>query len=404
MCDFTRVVIAGVFHFPYGTAPASRIKNLAKGFIANGFLVDVIALCPPPHESRSTEEWEGIDENLRCKYILSRQPQPKAGVEKIRMFFQNFGTGKLLKNIFLDSLSGGDINMLVIYGRHYSILGPILKQAKILDIPVVTDVVEFPKVLSRLSFAINPLHLDHYFGLKYLIRGSNLVTVISKSLASFVSSPDKTYLLPSIQTWSDVAVLRPRNSTGIISLVYVGNLIDRDAPILMFDFVKLLSASCNLKLILVGRFMNNSRGASFIKLVKEDELLSQVTEICGEVDEVEKAEIYKRADAFILPRRNHPDEIAAFPTRIVEFIQANRLVIASPVGDIPDYLSRDEIIYLDEGDIKASVVKAVEALENPDLYNAMISNVTKKATSVFNSDIHAARIAELLINENGYAD
>lgn len=389
--------MTGVFHFPYGTAPASRIKNIAFGFEANGFKVDVLGFCPPPGESViNSENWKELSPKVRYRYLLNEVKESTSIKDKLIWFAHNWKVGKIISEIFQSENKVYNYDLIFLYGRNYSILSPIVKTAKSFNVPIISDLVELPRTsINKLSF-LNPIHLDQHYGLKNLVLHSTVLTVITKYLADFVGNPKNIYLLPSVQDWSSVTSIYFSSKNSKIEFTYVGNLINRDEPKLMFDFILLVSKKLDICLNLVGRFMNNVNGKEWIKIVEKDNTLSKVVNIIGEVGESEKQKIYDKTSVFILPRRNHKDEVASFPTRLVEFLLERKPVLVAPIGDIPHYLSEEEVFYLDQTNIKKSVDNFIKHWTNEKTLNVKVNKGICKAKLVFDSNTHIEKIIKMI--------
>ena len=164
----------------------------------------------------------------------------------------------------------------------------------------------------------------------------------------------------------------------------------------MFNFIRLLNKKTDTKLLLLGRFMNNAEGKKWVEKINADQSLTDSIEIIGEVTEKEKLELYQEAFAFILPRRNHKDEIASFPTRLIEYLIEGKLVIASPIGDIPYYLSEDDLIYLKSDNLLETVEKTVMAIEDQNAYFLKCNKGFAKAKQSFNSKKHMNQILKMI--------
>jgi glycosyltransferase involved in cell wall biosynthesis len=176
----------------------------------------------------------------------------------------------------------------------------------------------------------------------------------------------RVYLLPSAEDFAHEPP-RPPLQKGTFKIAYVGALIARDNPEFLAALVdELAKMNVDVSFDIAGRYESASESRPYVDRLSAHVSAGRVR-LHGKVDDRRLGELLAQADALILPRRDAPPEIAAFPTRLAECLKTARPVLACSVGDIPMHLKDgEEAILLDSADVHSAAMRIAEVVSSPD--------------------------------------
>lgn len=358
------VIIAGDFPFPIGTASAARLRNLSLGFVNLGYDVHIAAF-------GNTGEGSVVD----ISPFITCTPRPSASLPfrnrsffaKVRWLLSSVRTSRKSIQLTISLVRGRSVRLVVIYGRSYLRLHSILVWARKHKIPVVLDCVEANSSFVGLGGRLSPVYWDWALGERLLPQKVDAMSVITRKLSESAKTRGCTrvYLVPAAEDFSAAPPEYPTN-VNIFRIAYVGALLARDNPTFVADLAEILVRSGGVALDILGRYDSVPEAAPFVARLRALES-SGLVSLHGAPDDSKLAATLARADALLLPRRNSPAEIAAFPTRLAECLRTARPVLASAVGDIPFHL-RDGVdaVLLDSSDVVGAAAKVVNLSRLPD--------------------------------------
>ena len=257
--------------------------------------------------------------------------------------------------------------MLVIYGRGYTDHRKLIGWARRHGIPVILDCVEANSSFVGMGGRLSPVYWDWALGERLLPRKVDAMSVITRALGESVAARGcpRTYLLASAEDFSGSPPEHPAGQ-GAFRIAYVGALLPRDNPSFVADLAEALARSGGVALDIFGRYDSVPEAAPYVARLRALEA-SGAVRLHGAPDDATLAATLARADALLLPRRDSPAEVAAFPTRLAECLRTARPVLASAVGDIPFHL-RDGVdaVLLDPADVAQAAAKALALSRLPD--------------------------------------
>ncbi|MGB4844908.1 MAG: glycosyltransferase family 4 protein, partial [Ferruginibacter sp.] len=97
--------------------------------------------------------------------------------------------------------------------------------------------------------------------------------------------------------------------------------------------------------------------------------------------------LLNQCDIFCMTRVNSKFANAGFPFKLGEFLASGKAIIATRVGDVPDYLFNDKNALVITPDSVEAIVNALEVLiENPDKRKALGIEARKTAEQHFDSE------------------
>jgi len=170
---------------------------------------------------------------------------------------------------------------------------------------------------------------------------------------------------------------------GVKSLISAFNVIAKAIP--------------EWELWLAGGAKQKEETEKLSKLIAKYGLTDKV-KLLGEVNRVEIPGYLTNAKILVLPR---PDSIQArggFPTKLGEYLASGKPVIATPVGEIPKYLSKDEIFFISPQYIEKELKeKILYIYENYEDALVIANNGKLKAYESFSIEANAIKVKELFI-------
>lgn len=403
-----KVVIAGYFGYPYGGAPATRIRNFAMGLRSSGAEVRVLPMAPMELKEaaslRKPIEYEGVSyENIALFNLTENKPSTNQVHEltrKIRWFWALYGTVPYSYQKLKHYIAIQKCDLLIVYSRSYLLVRQLIKLCKKNKIPTILDVTELAESFDGLGGKLNPMYWDWQLGANYMPRDFDVVSAITQALADKYEAMgcQRVLVIPSIESWDNLLPVEPLPPRAQFQLVYVGALIDRDAPDVLLEAICLLhQRDVPVQLDVIGRYARNSEGQRRMALIQSDPVLQTCVNLVGEVSDTELVERLRQADGLVLLRRDAPTEVAAFPTRLVEYLKQGRPVFVSDVGDIRIYLRHEEDAMLLSPHDPVQVADTIAAIiSRPDRGFALGVQGQARGAACFDRQYHAQRLLDLI--------
>jgi glycosyltransferase involved in cell wall biosynthesis len=402
------VVIVGNFWFPYGTASAARIRNLALGLRECGARVHVITMTPYPRlnggDSRAGLH-EGISYECVSPFMAAvdgwRDEQcsiPRLRnrlSDKVRWFAGMYAGAPFALRQLRRRIEAGQCDLVIAYDRSALRMTPLARLCRAYNVPAVLDVVELSEHLK--ARRLNAVYWDSVVGTRRTPRLFAGLTVISAGLEEMYRRKgcSRTLIVPALEQWSPAP---PKDPTGnpTFRLTYVGALQSRDAPDLLIEAVRrLVHEGWPISLDLIGHYEGTPRGREFARLCAEDERLGRHVRFLGTLSDDALARHLAGSDGLVLTRRAAPTEELSFPTRLVEYLRIGRPVFISDVGDVSRYLQDGrEVVLLHPHDPALIAEKIAGIASRPDR-GAEIGRLGREAGArAFNRTAHAARLLD----------
>jgi glycosyltransferase involved in cell wall biosynthesis len=401
------VVIVGPFWFPHGAANAARIRNLAAGLRDCGARVHVIAMAPQPRPDQpdgDEREFEGVTYEYAAPFAAAIDgwcdperhiPRLRQGpLHRLRWFAGMYASTPGAWQRLRRRIDRGECDLVVVYDRSAVRMTPLVGLCRRRGIPAVLDVVE---VSEHLAARASALYWDYVVGTRVVPRLFDGLTVITAGLEDLyrVRGCPRTLVVPSLESWPPAPFPVP---TGHLAfrLTYVGALLPRDAPELLFDALRLLARERPpITLDVIGHYEGTARGRHFLRVCTEDPELRRVVRFLGRLGDTELAKHLAASDGLVLTRRAARAEALAFPTRLVEYLRHGRPVFVSDVGDVARYLrDGDEAVLLDPG-APSRIARAIAAVAARPDRGAEIGRRGREAGSrAFDRKVHAGRLLE----------
>jgi len=391
------VIIAGIFSYPDGVAASSRMRNLALGFAQNGVAVKVICLY---QGSDITKHEAQVDlfKGYEIPYYAITQFSKETSNIFVRIlnrikFYSSINN--LVKSITY-SASGTSDELIFLYGRSYTFLSKIIKCKNKLDLKskLVFDIVEPPRTkVSKIEYLFHPFVWESSLIFKFnFFRNFDACTFISYSLKeAYVNQVRQAIIVPSILHLSPVE--EPNKMDGVsLNIGYVGALLEKDFPGLLYKVGEQLElAGKNFELSILGRFENFAVGRAWKKKF-DNSIFSSKIKYYSNPSDVEIKSILEQINFIVLFRKPEFLQQFTFPTRVVEMLAENKLIIINSFGDFKKYFKNGyNSICIEENEV-SKIDSIITDFLQVNKYNEVLSNSLKLFNNEFNPKINAGKI------------
>lgn len=391
------VYVAGEFSFPVGQASTERIRNIAYGFVENGYEVVIIPLMP--NYTALGGMYEIISYDSGISYVQhdfkkgsDNDSSTKIGnvsyLDKIKWFINSYSSIITFnKNVERKNIVEPK-SIVFLYGRSFVKLKGLFDLFRRANCYVIFDLVEIPESYNGPGGKLNPIFWDWKFASKYIPSRSFGLTAISNFIFDrYKNDNDNITVAPATTSIPEELPSYSVPSNRSVRMLYLGALVDKDAPDYMFE---VLSRYCkkysdlSIELIVAGRYEQTSAGKAWVKYLSEHEILKSRVTLRGELSTEEMEQELSICDAIILLRRNSEIECASFPTRLVEFLRSGRPLISSDFGDVGHYLEHGhDSILLPVDDVESAADALYTTLSNQELMDSMAENGFNKLGKFF---------------------
>jgi hypothetical protein len=264
--------------------------------------------------------------------------------------------------------------------------------------PTLLDVTEHYERPEPFGSSCNPVYWDIKAGNFILPRLFDGFTVISTQLEKMYRQQGckQVLLVPPIQDFSCLPAPGEIDHSDGFRLLYVGSLIKRDAPDMLFQTMAILAGrQVPVVLEVVGGFERSAEGQRWGELFRTDPLLRRCVKLVGWVSDEELGAKMSSAHGLILMRKNNACERYAFPTRLSEYLRQGKPVFVTDVGDISLYLRDGIDAILLNPDSPHLVAEAIaKIVASSDRGGKIGRQGQKRGAESFDRQVHAVRILE----------
>ena len=293
-------------------------------------------------------------------------------------FFAFFNIFKLRKK--------GNKNIIFIYGGIDFFTLPIILAGKILRFKIIIDLVE-DRSLAMENLSIKAklnLSISEFF-LPLTINFCDGLVVISQHLKNKykkINSIIPISLIPV--SAANLRNLRTIHSADKdhINLVYSGSFGIKDGiDFLLKAFIEISKKYSSIRLTLIGTASKNiiQRASGFSNI-----------NITGYLDDEKYWQVLNTADILCMTRIDSPYANAGFPFKLGEYLATGKVVIASRVSDVSNYLVDKKDALIIEPSSSDSIIDAIDFyMKNKDEMSDIGKNGLKKCKQFFNPEINS---------------
>jgi glycosyltransferase involved in cell wall biosynthesis len=345
------ITIVGDFLFPVGAAAAARVRNLAIACAELGVSVQIL----PMAQVEPVSGYEGQGPFQLCDNVQWWLPQFSFGRwgrrpnwaphnslrGKAWWYMASWHSALAVLGFLRTSQIVRKGDAVLLYGRAWSRLAPVIRLCRKREAHVFLDSVEILERFNGIGGRVNPIWWDWLLGTRLLPRLVDGVTAISRPIAAWNQAQGalRTLVVPAIEHWDNLPQLPPIQRDKPFVVAYLGALTEKDDPDTMLSAMRLLAMDeVPVLLKIAGVYARTRAGNRVIAKVNADPTLRQVVILDGYLDERNREDWQLAADALVLLRLDSPAEEHSFPTRLPECLRTGLPVITSKVGDVSWHL------------------------------------------------------------------
>jgi glycosyltransferase involved in cell wall biosynthesis len=371
------VVVLGVSCFD-GMASSTRVRNLIEPLVEK----NMITVSNLVYESDNRENIgkEGVLRQITYRVIGFKRNNPLTLVH-----FLSRGMGFLKK-----SRKAACSN--IIYNYNYPDAKNImfLLYGRLIGYRIVLDIVEDNRFEShvgwmnkvRVRTSVFLFSVSKYFTHCYVAISNHLF-----KRAEFIASGKlPVYLLPVTVDLRKFPSKPYSPDANNITLFYGGSFGQKDGlDYLVNAFEEVCKSHQNVRLVLSG--FGNAKDTEKIKQRISSGTCSNRIDFKGYLDMKEYFTCLNSSDIFCMTRINSKFANAGFPFKLGEYLASGKGVIATNIGDVPNYLVNGVNALVISPDSASEIVKAIVTyLEDPRKICELGKEARKTAETYFDAE------------------
>lgn len=385
--DNNKIALVCALPYPIGNVSALRIHSYCKVLAAKGYFVKIIIFCPQSINENKLPL--GIYEGVHYQYLSGLK------WKKTDSFYNKGIT--YLKGIFrtLKLLKKENYNCILSY--HSELLSNIVFSlfAKFNRINFIIDKTEYPYGYSKKT------KTQQFLERKKLLFFDGFI-VISKELYDFYYKIKKNvFLLPMTIDPNRFNDVKKITTDDYIAVVFGKH--DRDG---LFDSVKAYNIYASrsespMKLMLIGNFEYLCKlNPDYLALPQfiEDNNLQDLIEFTGSLLLHEVPEKLINASCLLTTPRFY--DSGGFPTKLGEYMLSGVPVVATSAGEISDYVTNRQDIFLCPVDNLDAVAESILFIqENKDMAKKIGENAIVTAKTKFNAETYIDSLIDFAVKK-----
>lgn len=361
--DKKLIAYVGAFSFPFGQAASKRVLGNVMLLKSLGYNVIV-------GHGGKVEENKFESNDIQIKYYgLNELYVDSKGIARLFDFIFKSG------NNTIDWLKKLDTKpeYVIVYGGYYSYAKKIVEYCKNNNIRVIFDVVEWYEPSQMMGGRYGFFYNSFLLAFKYVYPRADGIITISSSLRE-VFNNKKTVVIPPLVA---IEMNEPLISeSNMLSLIYAGNIGNKDSLYEIIQVVDQLSIDNEIKLDIFGPSEVD------LKLKYNIQELPASIRIHGKVKQEEINSFIAKADFTIFTRPDIHCNRYGFPSKFVESLSLGVPVATNLTSDIGLYLRDGHNGFIIEDNSKQAIETVIRKM-------LMLSSAQKKAMKV-----NAVRTAE----------
>jgi glycosyltransferase involved in cell wall biosynthesis len=370
------VLIIGVSCFDR-MASSMRMRNLIEPLIEKK-LVTVSNLVYEK-DNREALEKSGMKNNIGYRLIGFRLKNP------FSIFSFLFAGFSFIKKCMVKNEKN------IFYSYNYPDVKNILFiiYAKLIGYKVVFDIIEDNMYQVHVGF-INKMRLkSSVLIFKFSRYFANAMVCISDHLLQLARTTTKnkvpTYLIPitvNLAYFNNIQAINGSN----VKIFYGGSFHEKDGLDYLLEAFNIISKEhSNAELVFTGIGNKLDMDMIFAKIEKQQH--KNRINYKGFLSTEEYYRTLNECDIFCMTRVNSKFANAGFPFKLGEFLASGKAVVATKVGDVPNYLFNDVNALVVEPNSATELASALSTLiENPDQRKRIGTEARKTAEKYFDSD------------------
>ena len=372
----SNIVYVGVFDFPFGQAASKRVLGNVKLLKELGHEVVVGHGGSIPfgqfRDDETSIDYYGLDE----------------------LFSKSSGFSKLLNYIFKSG--NNTINWLksldtkpdyvIVYGGYYRYANKILKYCKNNNIKIIFDIVEWYEPAQMIGGRYGFFYNSFLLAFKYVYPKADGIIAISSSLKEVFKKNTTVIIPPLVATQIDKPYIE---NNGTLSLIYAGNVGNKDNLYEIIQVVENLSKDNKVKLNIFGPSETELNNKYNVKN------FGKAIQIHGKVIQEEINSYIAQADFTIFTRPNTHCNRYGFPSKFVESLSLGVPVVTNLTSDIGLYLKEGYNGFV----VKDSSKQAIEVCIRKMLKLSLEQKKSMKKNAIITADEYFSS-RSLLLRKN----
>ena len=393
-----RIILAGHFGFPTGSAGASRMRHIALGLSELGHEVFAISLVPGQVVPAGV--WQRLAGGV--SYCSSAGPERRFArhrlIRRVSWRWADLArtadhTTKLIGELM-------PVDVMIGYSKMFFPFGRVVATSRRMGVVVAQAVDEWQDPGGYPHGRLNPLYWNDVLANKLQLPKSDGIIAISGYLARhFAAAGVPTVTIPAIIDCSDNSWGNAEpTGNAVFQLTYLGPMSQRDGPLLMLEAVRrVLLAGHAIHFNVAGSSSPGGLSAQAQDRAQADPVLRDRVSFLGRISDQGVRDLLVGSDALLFTRLSGQPGQAAFPTRLPEYLMTSRPVISSRISDIPLYLEdrRDAILIQPDSD-QSLAEGIIRLLAMPDRGTAIGLNGRQRCRECFDYRSRCVQIADFL--------
>lgn len=388
------IILEDCTGFPAGNATAERILNLGRMLTENGISVTLLLARPSELTAydRNTSS-AGTIAGIRYSYTCGTHVKASSFLGRRWQAWRG-GYAALVQIFRLARLHANE-TVLYLYTDTPSISLAATALARVLNVPVVTELCEWKPTLPSCSYA---QRLYYKFA---RLQTSDGIVAISTRLSQTAAETSQAGIcrIPILTDVAECSVPRPPVDRNLISWCGQVDSYFEDIAWLIQVFRLVLMRCPGARLAIVGGC--SSKAAAMVQgLLSAEHIPFKAVQLLGYVERSQLLELYAKSAALLLPLPESERSRCRFPTKLGEYLASGRPVITTAVGDLTRYLQDDSNAFITRpGNPPLFAEKIIAALENPGRSDAVGAAGREVARSHFHYAQHGPRFVEFLTRQ-----
>jgi glycosyltransferase involved in cell wall biosynthesis len=398
-----KILIIGWSQFPTGDASSSRIRTLAKGLIENGGSVHFITTAkidiPYDNDSRIMS-WEGV--SYESSYPFINENNLLNNYNIIKHIYSLWKSWKIVQS----RIEKCECDIIYFYGWSFIANYTLKKKALRYKIPFFFDICEWYRPQHFSNWFINPLYYDDWFGRKLPDnKCSGIIAITSFIEKKYIKQGVPVIIIPAIYDFlQNRFKVRTVNedviNTNNFSILYAGFCKPGDGLDLLIDAVRILKTKgVPIRLSIIGTDASSGVALSHKLICQQDKILCDIVDFKGKIPHDDYQMMLASVDVLVLTRKKTLINLAAFPTRLPEYLSTGLPVLTSFVPDVNLYLEPDEHAKLIVPDSVNAIVEGLFDLwNNPSKAKSIGIAGQLRGAEVFDYRPYVSKLYELFVN------
>jgi glycosyltransferase involved in cell wall biosynthesis len=397
------LLIAGHFDFPFGTGLASRVRLFSLVLKESGINVKVLSLisswmCSNVVNVDTKGSYRGIDfenttgTNCRPKFFIKRRFVQIKGI--CRGFFQ-----------ILSLRYSNSLDCFFLFESNALISVPLIVLCRLLGVPIIFEVGEWWPIMTRYSITEKKIFS------KFILRNVDGFIAISENISQAIAKSNrniknkipvlKVPILADPTEWqidSDIATSICDKDKYMLWCGDIPGYIE-EVKFLIRVMSRLFLKKADIKLRLIGRTTPKST-EDFRKHQHDLGLPLDCVEYAGYISQEELVRQCASAFILLLPMQENEPNIFRFPGKLGEYLASGRPVVASGMGEIPNFLNNGVNAIITKPGDEADFVNGIEILLKSHEYaQEMGKKGQELCKSIIDYRLHSSRMRDFIFNE-----